>query len=199
MEREYPIPGKAGVTKVKYKRNVSYSGPAEAAAPCIAVVASASGDSELRAAVAVGNSLPSTPSVVSPESIAEAPSRKVGVDLTAPSLAEGASGTGGGSSGIQRPPQLTQPLPRAMFEANEADFMLEDLEVSLPSNLDMGLSSLSLSEPAISSSMMHTQGMLQEHQASHVHLQHEILDLPQPGQDLLQPELLSMDVFGLLI
>lgn len=33
-----------------------------------------------------------------------------------------------------------RPLPRPMVEANEADFMLEDLEVSLPSNLDTGLS-----------------------------------------------------------
>ncbi|KAG0601225.1 hypothetical protein M758_11G094300 [Ceratodon purpureus] len=32
------------------------------------------------------------------------------------------------------------PLPRPMVEANEADFMLEDLEVSLPSNFDSGLS-----------------------------------------------------------
>lgn len=32
------------------------------------------------------------------------------------------------------------PLPRPMVEANEADFMLEDLQVSLPSNFDSGLS-----------------------------------------------------------
>lgn len=93
----------------------------------------------------------------------------------------GASSSGLGKPEISNPAVVPKaptpapppaPLPRPMVEANEADFMLEDLEVSLPSNLDSGLS---IQTSGIGSG---GQGGGQELQLEHV------LNLSPTGPDL---------------
>jgi hypothetical protein len=65
-----------------------------------------------------------------------------------------------------------------MLEANEADFMLDDLEVSLPSNLETGLSIQTSGALGQSGEMTGQDGQ------QGLHLEHEMLDLSPTGRGL---------------
>jgi hypothetical protein len=79
------------------------------------------------------------------------------------------------------PVQFLGPLPKPMVEANEADFILEDLEVSLPSNLE---STLSLPMSTITSSIVQAGDLSGENGVRGLHLEHGILDMSSEEQDL---------------
>lgn len=82
-------------------------------------------------------------------------------------------------SGIKNTPvPMPAPLPRPMVEANEADFMLEDLGVSLPSNLESGLT---LPTSGIPSSMVQAGELTGQGGPHDLHLEHEMLDLSPSG------------------
>lgn len=77
-----------------------------------------------------------------------------------------------------KPVWTPPPIPRAMLEANEADFMLDDLEVSLPSNLETGLSIQTSGTLGQSGEMIGQDGQ------RGLHLEHEMLDLSPTGRGL---------------
>jgi len=79
------------------------------------------------------------------------------------------------------PVRFLGPLPKPMVEANEADFILEDLEVSLPSNLE---STLSLPMSTITSSIVQAGDLSGENGVRGLHLEHGILDLSSEDQGL---------------
>ncbi|XP_024394409.1 SWR1 complex subunit 2 isoform X3 [Physcomitrium patens] len=75
------------------------------------------------------------------------------------------------------PAPAPAPLPTPMVEANEADFMLEDLGVSLPSNFDSGLS-------VETSGMGSGGGVAGQGGGQELQLDHELLNLSPTGPGL---------------
>ncbi|KAJ7530096.1 hypothetical protein O6H91_15G078800 [Diphasiastrum complanatum] len=78
------------------------------------------------------------------------------------------------------------PVPNSNIETNEADFLLEDLEVSLPSNLDSGLS---LPSSGLSSYLLQNNSILGELDTDTINMEMDILSLPSAGTGFYQWDL----------
>lgn len=162
VEREKPeAGGRVGVMKIRFKKTVP---------------SNTEGDKNVDS---------SRPQFQLPE-VAGRSSDGAGPSATGGSPAPGRSGRqddstakiGAEKESKQNPVRTPPPIPRAMLEANEADFMLDDLEVSLPSNLETGLSIQTSGALGQSGEMTGQDGQ------QGLHLEHEMLDLSPTGRGL---------------